>query len=54
MLNYEKVLNLLMLIKAGTVRLPDGELRVRIHGLKADDSERDLLDIWLVKMYNFQ
>ena len=37
-LNYQKVLNLLMLIKAGTVRLPDGELHVRIHGLKAEEN----------------
>lgn len=37
-LNYEKVLNLLMQVKAGTVRLPDGELHVRIHGWKAEEN----------------
>lgn len=33
-LNYQKVLNLLMQVKAGYTSLSDGELRVRIHGLK--------------------
>ncbi len=34
-LNYQKVLDLLMQVKAGYTGLPDGALRVRIHGLKS-------------------